>query len=122
MRKVSEEVGEVDWDDVMAVLKVLIEDVNNASSELCELKSFDMVRGLQRNVLKDLNAMYSYADKRLHAGEFEKGELELDESLPPRGTGLETGAAGDRRAGLPRTEEERRLRHEELYGEEEELF
>jgi len=42
--------------------------------------------------------------------------------LPPRGTGLETGAAGDRRAGLPRTEEERELRHEELYEEEEELF
>ena len=42
--------------------------------------------------------------------------------LPPRGTGLETGAAEGRRAGLPRTEEERRVRHEELYGEEEELF
>ena len=118
----GEEVGEVDWDDVMAVLKVLIEDVNNASSELCELKSFDMVRGLQNNVLKDLKAMYSYADKKLHAEEFETGELELDEDLPPRGTGLETGAAGDRRAGVPRTEEERELRHEELYGEEEELF
>ena len=42
--------------------------------------------------------------------------------LPPRGTGLETGAAGDRGAGVSRTEEERALRHEELYGEEEELF
>ncbi|MCK4328916.1 hypothetical protein KAX02_03630 [candidate division WOR-3 bacterium] len=118
----SEEVGETDWDDVMAVLKVLIEDVNNASSELCELKSFDMVRGLQNNVLKDLKAMYSYADKKLHAGEFETGELEFDEDLPPRGTGLEMGTAEGRRAGVPRTEEERRLRHTELYGEEEELF
>ncbi|GAI54759.1 unnamed protein product, partial [marine sediment metagenome] len=31
--------------------------------------------------------------------------------LPPRGTGLETGRAGERRAGAPRTEEERRIRH-----------
>ncbi|MBA7649415.1 hypothetical protein ES703_57212 [subsurface metagenome] len=33
------------------------------------------------------------------------------EGLPPRGTGLETGRAGERRAGVPRTEEERRIRH-----------
>jgi len=38
--------------------------------------------------------------------------------LPQRGTGLEIGAAEGRRAGLPRTEEERRLRHEEMFGEE----
>ncbi|MBA7503755.1 hypothetical protein ES706_02376 [subsurface metagenome] len=33
------------------------------------------------------------------------------EGLPPRGTGLETGRAGERRADVPRTEEERRIRH-----------
>jgi len=31
--------------------------------------------------------------------------------LPPRGTGLRTGRAGERRAGKPRSEEERRARH-----------
>jgi len=31
--------------------------------------------------------------------------------LPERGTGLRTGRAGERRAGKPRTEEERRRRH-----------
>ena len=34
--------------------------------------------------------------------------------LPERGTGLATGRAGERRAGKPRSEEERRRRH---YGE-----
>lgn len=32
--------------------------------------------------------------------------------LPPRGTGLKTGRAGDRRAGKMRTDEERAIRHE----------
>ena len=32
-------------------------------------------------------------------------------SLPPRGTGLETGNAGERRKGNPRTDEERAIRH-----------
>jgi hypothetical protein len=32
-------------------------------------------------------------------------------SLPPRGTGLSTGRAGDRQYGQPRTEEERMARH-----------
>jgi len=31
--------------------------------------------------------------------------------LPPRGTGLVTGRAGERRLGKPRTEEERLARH-----------
>jgi len=39
---------------------------------------------------------------------------EKRKSLPERGTGLRTGRAGERRAGKPRTEEERRRRH---YGE-----
>lgn len=39
-------------------------------------------------------------------------EIEAEKKEPPpRGTGLETGKAGERRAGKPRTEEERRLRH-----------
>lgn len=34
-------------------------------------------------------------------------------SLPPRGTGLATGRAGERRYGQPRTEAERQIRHSE---------
>ena len=33
-------------------------------------------------------------------------------ATPPRGTGLSTGTAGERRAGNPRTESERATRHE----------
>lgn len=36
---------------------------------------------------------------------------QLGSMLPPRGTGLITGRAGERRAGQPRTEEERAKRH-----------
>lgn len=38
--------------------------------------------------------------------------------LPPRGTGLKTGAAEGGRGGLPRTEAERIRRHREMFGEE----
>ena len=37
--------------------------------------------------------------------------------LPPRGTGLLLGTAGERRAGQPRTEEERLERHRQVFGE-----
>lgn len=37
-----------------------------------------------------------------------------DSELPPRGTGLETGTAGERRAGNPRTDVERVERHKEV--------
>ena len=37
--------------------------------------------------------------------------------LPPRGTGLLLGTAGERRAGQPRTEEERLERHKQVFGE-----
>ena len=37
--------------------------------------------------------------------------------LPPRGTGLLLGTAGERRAGAPRTEEERLERHRQTFGE-----
>ena len=37
--------------------------------------------------------------------------------LPPRGTGLLLGTAGERRAGAPRTEEERLERHRQIFGE-----
>ena len=37
--------------------------------------------------------------------------------LPPRGTGLLLGTAGERRAGQPRTEEERLERHKQIFGE-----
>ena len=37
--------------------------------------------------------------------------------LPPRGTGLILGTAGERRAGVPRTEEERLERHRQIFGE-----
>ena len=39
--------------------------------------------------------------------------------LPPRGTGLLLGTAGERRAGAPRTEEERLERHRQTFGERE---
>lgn len=39
-------------------------------------------------------------------------------NLPPRGTGLRRGTAGSRRRGNPRTDEERRERHNRLYGNE----
>lgn len=35
----------------------------------------------------------------------------VDSTLPLRGTGLESGTAGERRGGTPRTEEEREERH-----------
>jgi len=35
----------------------------------------------------------------------------VSEELPPRGTGIITGRAGERRLGKPRTEEEREERH-----------
>lgn len=44
------------------------------------------------------------------AGEKKK---EDDDDLPDRGTGLDTGRAGPRRKGKPRTDEERRKRHKE---------
>lgn len=37
----------------------------------------------------------------------------VDSTLPPKGTGLENGTAGERRGGTPRTEEERAMRHKE---------
>lgn len=40
-----------------------------------------------------------------------KAEIAAKGALPPRGTGLETGQAGARRTGEPRTEEERLARH-----------
>jgi len=39
------------------------------------------------------------------------GRYAVNAGLPPRGTGLITGAAGDRRVGQPRTDEERYARH-----------
>ena len=41
---------------------------------------------------------------------YKLGEI-LGQALPPRGAGLVTGRAGERRGGRPRTEEERRERH-----------
>lgn len=47
------------------------------------------------------------------------GSLNMDQTrLPPRGTGLILGTAGERRAGQPRTEEERLERHRQIFGEE----
>lgn len=40
--------------------------------------------------------------------------MEKDKNLPPRGTGLASGNAGERQNGVPRTDEERKERHEEL--------
>lgn len=37
-------------------------------------------------------------------------------ALPPRGTGLATGAAAGRGLGVPRTEAERYARHTSVYG------
>ena len=37
----------------------------------------------------------------------------VDSTLPPKGTGLENGTAGERRGETSRTEEERAMRHKE---------
>ena len=37
-----------------------------------------------------------------------------DSTLPPKGTGLTTDTAGERRGGNPRTEAERKERHKEV--------
>jgi len=44
-------------------------------------------------------------------GDILRPALTYGQELPPRGTGLITGRAGERRGGKPRTEEERRERH-----------
>ena len=41
----------------------------------------------------------------------QKEPIGKKESLPPRGTGLKTGNAEERREGNPRTDEERTIRH-----------
>ena len=41
-------------------------------------------------------------------------ETKTDSTLPPRGTGLTTNTAGERRGGNPRTETERKERHKEV--------
>ena len=42
---------------------------------------------------------------------FGSGDTHVDSTLPPKGTGLESGTAGERSGGTPRTEEERKERH-----------
>ena len=46
----------------------------------------------------------------------------VDSTLPPRGTGLESGTAGERREGTPRTEGEREERHTEKAAEQSEHY
>lgn len=40
--------------------------------------------------------------------------MEKSKDLPPRGSGLVTGNAGEPRGGVPRTDEEREARHEDM--------
>lgn len=107
----SEEVAIADWEAVADVLERMIENISGGISELCELRYFHGCTAINKDIMPYFRRMLREVERKSHAEEFP----ELDEELPPRGTGLETGAAGERRAGLPRTEEERRLRHEELY-------
>ena len=45
---------------------------------------------------------------------FDSSDTHTDSTLPPKGTGLATGTAGERRGGNPRTEPERKERHKEV--------
>ena len=45
---------------------------------------------------------------------FDSSDTHIDSTLPPKGTGLTTGTAGERGGGTPRTEVERKERHKEV--------
>jgi len=129
----------VDWDSVAYTLRRMMENIRAGMSELCELGYYRGCNTISRQVLPVLKRMMDYAESRV--GEEERYEvLEIPPTeetpeyyeryggeLPPRGEGLYRGTAGERRGGVPRTEEERLRRHRELYREElgteeEELF
>ena len=118
----------VDWDSVAYTLRRMVENIRAGMSELCELGYYRGCNTISRQVLPVLKRMMDYAESRV--GEEEVYEVleippteetpEYYERLPPRGEGLVRGTAGERRGGVPRTEEERRARHRTLYPEEEE--
>jgi len=117
---------EIDWDEVELILRGLIDRIDEASTELCTkkfLRGCSVIQGQVLPPLEDLLEEVKRAGKAssgLMAGLFggEEEEEEEEVRLPERGYGLEAGTAGERRAGIPRTEEERRIRHKELFEEE----
>ena len=122
----------VDWDSVAYTLRRMVENIRAGMSELCELGYYRGCNTISRQVLPVLKRMMDYAESRVGEEEhYEVLEIPPTEEtpeyyeryggeLPPRGEGLYRGTAGERRGGVPRTEEERRARHKTLYPEEEE--
>lgn len=52
---------ETDWDDVVSTLEVIINDVKEASSGLCNAKFFDASRRLNEDALPVLAKLLSIA-------------------------------------------------------------
>ena len=121
---------EIDWDSVAYTLRRMVENIRAGMSELCELGYYRGCNTISRQVLPVLKRMMDYAESRVGEEEvYEVLEIPPTEEtpeyyeryggeLPPRGEGLYRGTAGERRGGVPRTEEERLRRHRELYREE----
>jgi len=122
----------MDWDSIAYTLRRMVENIRTGMSELCELGYYKGCNTINRQVLPVLKRMMDYAESRVSEEEhYEVLEIPPTEytpeyyeryggELPPRGEGLYRGTAGERRGGVPRTEEERRARHRALYPEEEE--
>jgi len=111
---------EMDWDSVAYTLRRMEDNIKTGMSELCELGYYRGCNTINQQVLPVIKRMLDYAERRASEGVYEIPQLEYGGELPPRGEGLVRGTAGERRGGVPRTEEERRARHRALYPEEEE--
>ena len=123
---------EMDWDSVAYTLRRMADNIRAGMSELCELGYYRGCNTINQQVLPVIKRMLDYAERRAsEGGEYGVYEIPPTEEtpeyyelysreLPPRGEGLVRGTAGERRGGVPRTEEERRARHRALYPEEEE--
>lgn len=118
----------MDWDSVAYTLRRMVENIRAGMSELCELGYYRGCNTINEQVLPVIKRMLDYAEQRASESE---GVYEIPpteetpeyyerygEELPPRGEGLYRGTAGERRGGVPRTEEERLRKHRELYKEE----
>lgn len=109
---------EMDWDEVAVMLDDLIEHIDETSTELCKKRFLRGCSVIQGQVLPPLKDLLKEV-KRASPGVWGREEEEEDEEgLPERGYGLEAETAGERGAGIPRTEEERKIRHAELFEEE----
>jgi len=129
---------DIDWYEVKDLFDSLVESLMTTERALCESGWHEGVSMLDTEIGIYLRGMRDVIITKIA---IEEGAEELPwdaeerieerrrktlheeymrerEQLPPRGTGLEIGTAGERRAGVPRTEEERIARHREVFGEE----